>query len=99
MMQARRMRGQWGSRPGRSIGKLDADRRLGSNGGRMTPTRRARRQETSVPMPIPLLAILLAVAACATPAGGPGGSRVILSGDGTQQPLDRIHRQAHDALA
>lgn len=64
----------------------------------MTPTRRARRRGTSVPMPINLLAILVAVAACATPAGGPGGSGSILAGNGTQLPQDRLHRQAHDAL-
>ena len=49
-------------------------------------------------MPITLLAILVAVAACATPAGGPGGSGTTLTGDGTQLPQDRLHRQAHDAL-
>lgn len=65
----------------------------------MTPTRRARRRGTPVPMPISLLAILVAVAACATPAGGPGGSGPALSGDSTQLPQDRLHRQAHDALA
>ena len=65
----------------------------------MTPTRRARRRGTPVPMPITLLAILAAVAACATPAGGPGGSGSVLTGDGTQLPQDRLHRQAHDALA
>src|SRR5438093_10677591 len=64
----------------------------------MTPTRRARRRRTSVPMPINLLAILVAVAACATPAGGPGGSGSVLTGNGTQLPQDRLHRQAHDAL-
>ena len=46
-------------------------------------------------MPINLLAILVAVAACATPAGGPGGSGSILAGNGTQLPQDRLHRQAH----
>jgi hypothetical protein len=49
-------------------------------------------------MPISLLAILVAVAACATPAGGPGGSGSVLTGDSTQLPQDRLHRQAHDAL-
>ena len=64
----------------------------------MTPTRRARQGGTSVPMPFSLLAILVAVAACASPAGGPGGSGPALTADGTQLPQDRLHRQAHDAL-
>jgi hypothetical protein len=64
----------------------------------MTPTRRARRSGTSVPKAIALLAILVAVGACATPAGGPGGSGVILTGSATREPLDRLHQQAHDAL-
>ena len=59
----------------------------------MTLTRRAGRRGTSVPMPISLLAILVVVAACATPAGGPGGSGPVLTGDGTQLPQDRLHRQ------
>lgn len=64
----------------------------------MTPTRRARTDGTSVPRVLLLLAILALVAACATPAGGPGGSGVILTG-ASQEPMDRLHQQAHDALA
>jgi hypothetical protein len=73
-------------------------RRVGSNDGRMTPTRRARPAGTSVPRVLFLLAILALVAACATPAGGPGGSGVALTG-ASLEPLDRLHQQAHDALA
>ena len=64
----------------------------------MAPTRRARRAGTQVPRVLFLLAILALVAACATPAGGPGGSGVILTG-ASQEPMDRLHQQAHDALA
>ena len=64
----------------------------------MTPTRRVRAAGTSVPRAAFLLAILALVAACATPAGGPGGSGDILAG-ASEQPLDRLHQQAHDALA
>jgi hypothetical protein len=64
----------------------------------MTPTRRVRPDGTSVPRAVFLLAILALVAACATPAGGPGGSGLILAG-ASEEPLDRIHQQAHDALA
>ena len=63
----------------------------------MTPTRRAWPDGTSVPRVLFLLAILALVAACATPAGGPGGSGVILTG-ASQEPMDRLHQQAHDAL-
>jgi hypothetical protein len=82
----------------RSIGKLDATHQVESNGGRMSPTRRVRPGGTSVRQAAFLLAILALVAACATPAGGPAGSGVILTGS-SQQPLDRLHQQAHDALA
>jgi hypothetical protein len=64
----------------------------------MTPTRRAQPGGTSVPTAISLLAILVAVAACAQPAGGPGGSGALLTGNETRQPEDRIHQQAHAAL-
>ena len=63
----------------------------------MTPTRRGRPGGTQVRQAPFLLAILALVAACATPAGGPGGSGVILAG-ASQQPQDRLHQQAHDAL-
>ncbi|HTK44617.1 MAG TPA: hypothetical protein VL749_04640 [Patescibacteria group bacterium] len=63
----------------------------------MTPTRRGRPGGTTVRQAAFLLAILALVAACATPAGGPGGSGIILTG-ASQAPLDRIHQQAHDAL-
>jgi len=81
-----------------SIGKLDAAHRVESNGGRMTPTRRVRQGRTSVRQAAFLLAILALVTACATPAGGPGGSGIVLTG-ASQEPLDRLHQQAHDALA
>jgi hypothetical protein len=47
-----------------------------------------------------LLAIVALVTACATPAGGPGGSGLVLTG-ASQAPVaqDRLHKQAHDALA
>ena len=64
----------------------------------MAPTRRVRPGGTSVPRPVFLLAILALVAACATPAGGPGGSGPIATG-ASSEPMDRIHQQAHDALA
>jgi hypothetical protein len=64
----------------------------------MTPTRRAQPHWTSVQAAGSLLAILLVVAACAPPAGGPGGSGVNLTGNETRQPLDRVHQQAQDAL-
>jgi hypothetical protein len=64
----------------------------------MTPTRRVRPDGTSVPRAVFLLAILALVAACAAPAGGPGGSGLILAG-ASEEPLDRIHQQAHDALS
>jgi len=66
----------------------------------MTPTRRVRPEGTSVPRVVFLLAILALVTACATPAGGPGGSGLVLTG-ASQEPeaQDRLHRQAHDALA
>src|SRR5689334_2954581 len=71
-----------------------------SNGGRMAPTRRVRPAGTSVPRVVFLLAILALVAACATPAGGPGGSGLILTGASPRpEPADRLHQQAHDALA
>ena len=71
---------------------------MGSNGGRMTPTRRVRSAGTSVRRAAILLAIPALVAACATPAGGPGGSGLILTG-ASQEPMDAVHQQAHDALA
>ena len=64
----------------------------------MTPTRRVQPARTSVPRAAILLAISLLAAACAAPAGGPGGSGVILTGSQSQAPQDRLHRQAHDAL-
>jgi len=64
----------------------------------MTPTRRVRPGGTSVRQAAFLLAILALVTACATPAGGPGGSGLTLTG-ASQEPLDRLHQQAHDALA
>ena len=64
----------------------------------MAPTRRARRAGTPVPRVVFLLAILALVAACATPAGGPGGSGPIATG-ASPEAMDRIHQQAHDALA
>ena len=64
----------------------------------MAPTRRVRPHGTPVPKAAFLLAIPALVAACASPVGGPAGSSVVLTGS-TQQPLDRIHQQAHDALA
>ena len=64
----------------------------------MTPTRRVRHRGTIVPRAAFLLAILALTAACATPAGGPGGSGLILTG-ASEAPLDRLHQQAHDALA
>jgi len=71
-----------------------------SNGGRMAPTRRVRPDGTSVPRVVLLLAILALVAACATPAGGPGGSGLILTGASQKpEPADRLHQQAHDALS
>ena len=63
----------------------------------MTPTRRVRPGGTTVRQAAFLLAILALVAACATPGGGPGGSGLILTG-ASQEPLDRLHQQAHDAL-
>jgi hypothetical protein len=63
----------------------------------MTPTRRVRPRGTQVRQAAFLLAILALVAACATPAGGPGGSGLELVG-ASQEALDRIHQQAHDAL-
>lgn len=63
----------------------------------MTPTRRVQPGGTKVRQAAFLLAILALVAACATPAGGPGGSGLILTG-ASQEPLDRLHQQAHDAL-
>jgi len=63
----------------------------------MTPTRRVRPGGTTVRQAAFLLAILALVTACAAPAGGPGGSGLILTG-ASQKPLDRIHQQAHDAL-
>ncbi len=65
----------------------------------MTPTRRVRAAGTQVPRPLLLLAILALVAACAPPAGGPGGSGVVLTGAESAAPQDRLHKQAHDALA
>jgi hypothetical protein len=76
---------------------LTPKRSVESNGGRMTPTRRVRPGGTQVRQAAFLLAILALVTACATPAGGPGGSGIILAG-ASQEPLDRIHQQAHDAL-
>jgi hypothetical protein len=76
---------------------LTPERDLGSNDGRMTPTRRVRPRGTKVRQAAFLLAILALVAACATPAGGPGASGLELAG-ASQEPLDRIHQQAHDAL-
>lgn len=64
----------------------------------MTSTRRARPGGTHVPRAALLLAILALTAACAIPAGGPGGSGVVLTGSGTQQPQDRLHQQANDSL-
>lgn len=82
------------------MGKLDVRAPVGSNGGRMIPTRRVRAAGTSVPRAALLLAILALVAACATPAGGPGGSGLILTGASQEpEPQDRVHQQAHDALA
>jgi hypothetical protein len=63
----------------------------------MTPTRRLQPRGTTVPRAAFLLAILALTAACATPAGGPGGSGLILTG-ASEAPLDRLHQQAHDAL-
>lgn len=63
----------------------------------MTPTRRGRSGGTSVLRAVFLLAIPALAAACATPAGGPGGSGLVLTG-ASQEPLDRLHQQAHDAL-
>ena len=63
----------------------------------MTPTRRVPPRGTTVPRAAFLLAILALTAACATPAGGPGGSGLILTG-ASEAPLDRLHQQAHDAL-
>jgi hypothetical protein len=77
---------------------LTPKRQVESNGGRMTPTRRVQPPGTTVPRAAFLLAILAVTAACATPAGGPGGSGLILTG-ASQQPEDRLHQQAHDALA
>src|SRR5438552_8975388 len=65
----------------------------------MTPTRRVQQGRMPVRTAASLLATLALVAACAPPAGGPGGSSVTLTGSQTQQPEDRVHRQAHDALA
>jgi hypothetical protein len=79
--------------------ELDAVGRVGSNGGRMTPTRRVLPERATVRRAAFLLAILALVAACATPAGGPGGSGIILTGSSQEpEPQDRLHRQAHDAL-
>jgi len=64
----------------------------------MTPTRRVRPGGTTVRQAALLLAILALVAACATPAGGPGGSGLILT-SASHEPMDRLHQQAHDALA
>jgi hypothetical protein len=64
----------------------------------MTPTRRVRSGGTSVPPAVFLLAILALVAACAPPAGGPGGSGLLETGR-SQQPEDPLHDQAHAALA
>jgi len=72
--------------------------RVRSNGGRMTPTRRGRSGRTSILRAVFLLAIPALAVACATPAGGPGGSGLLLTG-ASQQPVDRLHQQAHDALA
>jgi len=65
----------------------------------MTPTRRVQRARIPVRTAAFLLATLALIAACAGPAGGPGGSGAILTGSQTQQPEDRVHRQAHEALA
>jgi hypothetical protein len=64
----------------------------------MTPTRRVRPAGTSVPRAAFLLAILALVAACAAPVGGPGGSGLLQTRE-PQKPEDRLHQQAHDALA
>jgi hypothetical protein len=72
--------------------------RVLSNGGRMTPTRRVRSSGTSVQPAALLLAILALVAACAPPAGGPGGSGLLETGH-SAEPEDRLHAQAHAALA
>jgi hypothetical protein len=65
----------------------------------MTPTRRLRPTGIPVPAAVLLLANLALVAACAPPAGGPGGSGVVLTGSESARPQDRLHQQAHDALA
>src|SRR5262245_6159508 len=72
--------------------------RVLSNGGRMTPTRRVRQGGTSVPRAAFLLAISLLAGACATPAGGPGGSSTALTGSHSQAPEDLAHKRAHEAL-
>jgi hypothetical protein len=64
----------------------------------MTPTRRAQQGRIPVRTAAFLLATLALTAACAASAGGPGGSGAILTGSQTQQPEDRVHRQAHEAL-
>lgn len=64
----------------------------------MTPTRRVRAGGIHVPPAVLLLAILALVAACAPPAGGPGGSGIVLTGSESAAPQDRLHQQAHDAL-
>ena len=85
-------------RDGSQTENLTPERRVLSNGGRMTPTRRVRSSGTPVPQAVFLLAILALVAACATPVGGPGGSGLIATRS-PEQPQDRLHQQAHDALA
>jgi hypothetical protein len=65
----------------------------------MTPTRRVQQGRIPVRTAAFLIATLALTAACAAPAGGPGGSGAILTGSKTQQPEDRVHRQAHEALA
>jgi hypothetical protein len=72
--------------------------RVLSNDGRMTPTRRVQQGRIPARTAAFLLATLALTAACAVPAGGPGGSGAVLTGSKTQQPEDRVHRQAHDAL-
>ena len=68
----------------------------------MTPTRRVRPDGTSVPRVVFLLAILALVAACATPAGGPGGSGLVLTGAShepeAQDKLAEARIRPRDAL-
>jgi hypothetical protein len=78
---------------------LTPTHRVLSNEGRMTPTRRVQQGRIPVRTAAFLLATLALTAACAVPAGGPGGSGAVLTGAQTRQPEDRIHRQAHEALA